>query len=362
MANLPISKDVPNLPDATTSIEMIRHAIDRGVNFLDMGYPFDSERQDHTAGIVSAALKNGYRDRVKIAATLPAHCIHSSGDFDLMLDRQLSRLHIDRLDFCLLGRLNRENWPVLRDRGALIWAEHTIKSGRIGSIGFSFHDHFQILRSILAAFSRWALCQMQFSYMDSAHDPGIGGIKYAAQNGLAVVVTESLRGGRLVRKIPETVASVMGINLNQRQLTGYALRFVWSFPEVSTVVRSMNSISELEETVAIADSAESDSLTIQEELLIGKLRDAYRKLMRIPCTSCRTCMPCPEEIDVPRIFEIYNDAFIYEDPATARSIYRNEHHRLHQCSRCGDCQKRCVKQLDVIEWLGRAHRMLCGST
>jgi len=197
--------------------------------------------------------------------------------------------------------------------------------------------------------------------MDVDHDPGIGGIKYAAEKGLAVVVSESLRGGRLVKDPPDPVARVWREALQKNQLAEWGLRFVWNYPEVSTIVRDMSSIREVAESVAIADGAEPDSLTVQEEVLISRVRDAYRVLRRIPCSSCRPCMPCPEGIDVPRIFELYNDAFIYEDVETARSIYQNELHCADRCNRCRVCEERCVKNLDIVDWLEQARRLLAGS-
>jgi hypothetical protein len=114
----------------------------------------------------------------------------------------------------------------------------------------------------------------------------------------------------------------------------------------------------MEEAVMLAGQADSDSLTIQEEILISRVRDEYLKLRRIPCSSCRPCMPCPEGIDVPRIFELYNDAFIYEDVETARAIYRNELHSVGGCTQCRACEERCVKKLAIIDLLDQVRRLL----
>ena len=120
----------------------------------------------------------------------------------------------------------------------------------------------------------------------------------------------------------------------------------------------MSSLEQVKANTALADSAFADSFTVPEELVISRVRDAYRALKPVPCTACRGCMPCPQDIDVPRIFEIYNDAFMYGDAATARSIYRLERHRLDSCNECGACSNACGKKIPILDWLKKARDLL----
>ena len=345
-----IEEDPPNINEAE-SIKMIRYAIDHGVNYLDLGYPYDMRQHERLTRLISQALQGGYRQKIKVAATLPSLFINSSPDFDRYLNEQLKWLETDRIDFYLLGGLNRETWPRLQGLDVLRWAEGAMVDERIDKLGFSFHDHFQVLRGILDDYDNWALCQFQYSYMDVDHHPGVGGLKYAAEKGLAVVITEPLRGGRLTKEPPESVAKVWASVSPKRTLSEWGLRWVWNHPEVSTVVSDMSTMEQVVENVALADSAEADSLTVQEEVLISQVREAYRKLKPIPCTSCRACMPCPEGIDVPRIFELYNDAIMYGDIETARSIYRMEQHNIDSCTECGVCEDACGKEIAIVDWL-----------
>jgi predicted aldo/keto reductase-like oxidoreductase len=194
--------------------------------------------------------------------------------------------------------------------------------------------------------------------MDVDHDPGVSGIKYAFEKGLAVVITEPLRWGRLTKEPPESVAEVWASSKQRRTLSEWGLRWVWNHPEVSVVVSDMSTMEQVVEDVALADSAEPDSLTVQELVLISRVREAYRKLRPIPCTSCRACMPCLQGIDVPRIFELYNDAIIYNDTKTARSLYCSEQHRADTCTECGACVNACAKKLAVMDWLKAARQLL----
>ncbi len=354
-----IDEDPVNRTEAE-SIQMIRYAIDHGVNYLDSGYPYHMRRHENLTRLISQALQDGYRQKVKVAATLPSFLMNSSLDFDRYLNNQLRWLQIDRIDFYLLGGLNRETWPTLQELGVLHWAEGAMKDGRFDKLGFSFHDDFQVLRDILDAYDKWALCQFHYSYMDVAHHPGIGGLKYAVEKGLAVVITEALRGGRLTKEPPESVAKVWASAKQKRTPAEWGLRWVWNHPEVSVVVSDMSTMEQVAEDVALADSAEPDSLTVQELILISKVREAYRKLRPIPCTACRCCMPCPQGIDVPRIFELYNDAMMYCDIETPRFIYGIEQYDAESCTECGSCVDTCPKKIAMLDYLKAAHQLLAG--
>jgi len=342
------------------SIQMIRYAIDHGVNYLDSGYPSNMRRLERVSRLISQALQDGYRQKVKVAATLPSLFMNSSPDFDRCLNEQLQWLQMDRIDFYLLGGLNRDIWPTLRELGVLRWAEGAMKDGRIDKLGFSFHDDFQVLRDIVDAYDTWALSQFHYSYMDVAHHPGIGGLEYAAEKGLAVVITGPLRGGRLTKEPPESVAKVWASAKQKRTPAEWGLRWVWNHPEISVVVSDMSTMEQVAEDVALADSAEPDSLTVQELILINKVREAYHKLKPIPCTACRSCMPCPQGIDVPRIFELYNDAIMYRDIETPRFIYGIEQHDAGSCTECSSCVDTCPKKIAILDYLKAVHQLLAG--
>ncbi|MFX1402825.1 MAG: aldo/keto reductase [Promethearchaeota archaeon] len=344
----------------TESIKMIRYAIDHGVNYLDSGYPYSARQHERLLGLINKALQDGYRQKVKVAVTLPPCPINTTLELDRYLNKQLRCLNIDRIDVYLLGGLNRDTWATLQELDVLRWAEGAMRDGRIDKLGFSCHDHFQIFKNILDAFDSWTVCQLQYSYMDVDHDPGVSGITYAAEKGLAVVVTEPLRRGRLTKEPPESVAEIWARAPRQYTLTEWGLRWVWNHPEISVVVCDMSTEEQVKKNIVVADSAEPDSLTVHEEVLISRVREAYRTLIPIPCSSCRACMPCPIGIDVPRIFELYNDAIIYSDIETARSIYRLEQHAIDICTECAACAKACAKKIAVLDWLKTANQLLAG--
>jgi predicted aldo/keto reductase-like oxidoreductase len=355
-ARLPLSGSDTAGPDEAESIKLIRYAIDRGINYLDLGCLYDIGRHKHLTRIISRALRGGYRQKTRLTATLPSFLISSPPDFEGYLNKQLEWLGEDGVDFLIFGGLNRESWPRLKALDALGWAEKSMSSGRIGHLGFSFRDHYQALREILADYDNWTLAQFQYSFMDADRQPGVSGLKYAADKGLAVVAAGPLRGGRLAKEPPGPVAKIWANAPEKRPPAEWGLRWVWNHPEIATVVSDMGTTAQVAENAALADLAEPDSLTVAEEVLISRVREAYRRLQPIPCTACRGCMPCPRGIDVPRLFEIYNDAIIYGDIETARVIYRAEKHDIDSCTECGICV--CGREIDIPDWLKKARRLL----
>jgi predicted aldo/keto reductase-like oxidoreductase len=343
--------------DEDKAARMLHYAIDRGVNYLDLPYLYDAGQRKNLGRFIGRALQGSYREKVMLASEMPTAQIKSADDFKRYLDAQLQLLQIDHLDFFLIAGLNRETWPALPARKVLRHAEFAMAAGRLGHLGFSFHDDFQTLKVIIDAYDNWTLSQFQYSFMDIDHHPGISGIKYAAARGLAVVVAEPLKRGRLTRRLPASVASIWK-TLPKYSSAGWAFRWIWNHPEVTTVISDMASPAQVRENIALADQAAADSLTVPEELAINLIRDAYFKLKAIPCTACRGCMPCPMGIDVPRIFELYNDAMMYSDKEIPRSLYRDEGHRLQDCNECGRCLKACGRNIPITTWLKKADRLL----
>lgn len=352
-----ISKN-PTEPEVEQSIGLIQYAINHGISYLDMGYPYQQDKQDSLRKLVKYSLDGEYRENIKIAATLPIDILASSSDVDRFIKEEFEKSGLDKIDHFAIGRLTRDNLPRLSELKVLDLLEKTVSQGLVDHIGFSLHDHFQWLKKVIDQYDNWSFCQFQYSYMDVDHDPGISGIKYAADKGLAVVVTEPLRGGRLTNIRCESVLKLWEQAPQKKSHTEWGLNFAWNDPGVSVVVSSIDSTEQLDHFLSIAESASPDSISIRDELLINRVRDAYHELKEIPCSSCRPCMPCPEEIDVPRIFEIYNDSLIYNDLENAQQIYIDERHNGEDCTECGLCSQRCAKEMDVVGLLSKAVQQL----
>ena len=238
--------------------------------------------------LVGKALKDGYREKVRIATKLPCWLVNSSADFDRLLNEQSKRLQTERIDFYLLHGLNKVEWPKVRNLGVLKWAERAMADGRIGYLGFSFHDNYEVFQEIIDAYDNWTLCQIQYNYMDEELQAGTRGLDYAHKKGLAVVVMEPIRGGRLART-PEIIAKLWADAPVQRTPQEWALRWVWNHPEVTLALSGMSKMEQVVENVAVAEYSTPHNLTADELALIGRVRDAYLSFNPISCTACRYC-------------------------------------------------------------------------
>jgi predicted aldo/keto reductase-like oxidoreductase len=351
-----IGKDASHV-DEPKAIEMIRYAIDHGVNYIDTAYPY---HEKHGEIVVGKALLNGYREKVKLATKLPSWLVENPDDFDRFLDEQLEKLQTDHIDFYLLHALNTTYWPRLRDWEVLNWAEGAIADGRIQYLGFSFHDDFDVFKDIVDAYDRWTFCQIQYNFMDIEYQAGTKGLQYAANKGLAVVIMEPLRGGQLTAKIPKSVAELWGSAIVRRTPADWALQWIWNHPEVSVLLSGMSTMQQVIENLDNADRSGADILSEEELILIDKVLEEYRRLAPLPCTNCKYCMPCPNGVEIAAILEYYNDAIIYDNPRAPRFLYRNlsKDKQANNCVECFECEEKCPQGIPISEYLKEAHAWL----
>ena len=347
--------------DEPQAIRMIRYAIDHGVNYVDTAYGYHNGNSEI---VVGKALKDSYREKVRVATKLPCFEVSSYADFDRLLNEQLKKLQIDKIDFYLLHGLNNIEWPKVRNLGVLKWAEGAMADGRIGYLGFSFHDSYDIFQDIIDTYDNWTFCQIQYNYMDEELQAGTRGLKYAHKKGLAVVVMEPVRGGRLTRT-PEKVAKVWADAPVQRTPQEWALRWVWNHPEVTLALSGMSKIEQVIENIGVAEHSQPHNLTSGELTLIEQVRNTYFSLNPISCTACRYCSPCPNGVDIPRVFDLYNEAMIYNSAPEQRKVYSHpimfrKENRADNCTKCEECVDKCPQKLPIPELLVKAHAFLMG--
>jgi hypothetical protein len=351
---LPVTDSDHSHVDETEVIKMMHYAFDHGVNYVDSAYGY---HRGNSENVIGKALQDGYRSKVKIATKLPCHLVNSTADFDRDLNEQLKRLQTEQIDFYLLHHLNRLVWPKMVKLGILQWADKAIADGRIAYFGFSFHDNYDLCKEIIDAYDNWTVCQIQYNFQ-----AGTKGLKYAHEKGLAVVVMEPLRGGRLTVP-PENIQKIWATAKTQRTPQEWGLRWVWNHPEVSVVLSGMSKMEQVIENVAFAEHSQPYNLTADELKLIERVRDTYRSLGPIDCTGCRYCMPCPNGVDIPRIFGWYNEALVYSSPQRLRMYYKDPNmilqgERVENCIKCEICMEKCPQNLQIPELLESAHTFL----
>jgi predicted aldo/keto reductase-like oxidoreductase len=235
-----------NEPEA---IKMIRYAIDNGVNYVDTAYPY---HQGQSEILVGKALKDGYRGNVRLATKIPSWLVESYDDFDKFLEEQLSKLEIDYIDYYLIHGLYKATWPKIKDLGVFEWAEKAKNEGKIKNLGFSFHDEYELFEKILDDSQHFDFCQIQLNYMDTNYQAGLKGLKLASEKGLAVVIMEPLKGGKLAVTPPQEINEIWAKSEMSRTPAEWALQWLWNLPEVSVVLSGMSEMWHVEENLKYA--------------------------------------------------------------------------------------------------------------
>ena len=342
--------------DEEQAIGMVHHAIAHGINYFDTAYPYHGGKSEPLLG---KAVK-GYREKIMIATKLPLWLVQKEDDFDRYFNEQMERLDTDYLDVYLLHGLNRKLWDRARELRVLHSLERVLADRRVRHVGFSFHDDVRIFKKIVDGYD-WAICQIQYNYFDRDYQAGYEGLGYAASKELGMVIMEPLRGGKLAENIPDQVQKIWDSAEPRRTPVEWALRWVWNHPEVSTVLSGMSSMSQLRENIKIANEAGPPWLSPRDLERIDRVTEVYKKMRVVDCTACSYCMPCPQGVNIPVNFSLYNDTSVFEALGNAAMRYNemlSPEQRASQCTACGECEERCPQHLPIVEALKKVHARL----
>jgi len=348
---LPIIDNDPTKIDEAKAIHLIRHAIDSGVNYIDTAYPYHGTgftQGGESEPFVAKVLKDGYRNKVNIATKLPTWLIKTREDMDRYLNEQLERLETDVIDFYLLHSLNNNVWPKLKEAGFREFLDDAIKDGKIRYAGFSFHEKGELFSEIVDYYD-WSFCQIQYNYLDEEYQAGKAGLEYAAQKGLGVVIMEPLRGGNLTR-IPEEAKAVIDQADVKRTPAEWALRWVWNHPEVSVILSGMNAMDQVTENIRVAKEAQVHSLTEKELATVEAVKNVFKEKVKVNCTACAYCMPCPVGINIPICFSTYNDHWVFGGLPDAKNMYQRWSKMgalASKCVECGKCESHCPQGIEI---------------
>lgn len=352
--------------DEGEAIKMIRYAIDNGVNYVDTAYPYHGGQSEV---IVGKALKDGYREKVHLTTKLPMWSVKKTEDFDIFLNEQIERLQTSP-DIYLFHGLNKERLEKLKNLNLIEKMEQAKAEGKIKYIGFSFHDSYEIFKEIIDLYN-WDCCQIQYNYLDINFQAGTKGLEYARSKGIAVIIMEPIKGGKLA--IPDDkldsrveIKEILEISKVKRSMADWALQFVWNHPEVSVVLSGMSTMQQVVENVDSANKSGIHSLTEDEKNTISKIRTAYDKYSVIPCTNCGYCLPCPNDVSIPFVFRLLNDIAYWGDSGMKRIAYFYNNMAKTQedveerrskgdeisgaatlCIQCGECLEKCPQQIDI---------------
>ena len=345
--------------DVEATEKQIMQAYHAGVNYYDTAYVYTGSE----AALGEILEKNQIRDKVNIATKLPHYRVKSAADMEKMFAEELKRLRTDYVDYYLMHMLNDPNaWKRLLDMGIETWLEEKKKAGQIRQIGFSYHGNSDIFCKVVDCYD-WDFCQIQYNYLDEHSQAGRKGLHYAHSKGLPVIIMEPLRGGRLVNMLPEEAQKIMAQYPVKRTPAQWGLRWLWDQKEVTVVLSGMNSEEMVQENLNTACDVQIGEMGQPEQEMLQQVVKAINAKMKVGCTGCGYCMPCPQGVDIPGTFAAYNRRY-GEGWFSAMKDYfmttalRGKSSAASNCIGCGKCEKHCPQNIPIRQELKNAQKVL----
>ena len=345
-----------NQEKAETELEA---AFKNGVNYFDTAYIYPGSE-----AALGKFLAKGYRDKVFVATKLPYKLCRTLEDVEKIFNEQKTRLQTSYLDYYLIHMLSdTDAWEKLKSAGIETWIAEKKASKEIRNIGFSYHGGTDGFKRLVDCYD-WDFCQIQLNYLDDVSQAGIAGLKYAAEKNLPVIIMEPLRGGRLCKLAKHEEELFAAVNPD-RKAADWGLRWLWNMPEVTCVLSGMNDVEQIRENTETAETALPGLLTDEETAVYSRVKETIMNGMRVPCTGCGYCMPCPAGVDIPSCFAAYNTRAVEgflpgmmayvtctsmkEKPASASA-----------CIGCGRCEKKCPQGLLIRDFLDETKAVMEG--
>ena len=347
---LPADKD-GNI-DEKECIDLIRHCIDNGINYIDTGYTYHGGKSET---VIGKALKDGYREKVLIADKMPIWLVKTEEDLEKYFNEQLERLDVDCIDMYLDHNIVDENWKITKDCNMFGFLDRKKAEGKIKHAGFSFHGDYELFKEVVDAYP-WEFCQIQLNYTDRDQQATLKGLEYAREKGLDVIIMEPLKGGNLTDKIPPSVQEIWdravseGIAPKERTPAEWAFKWVASQPGVSLILSGMGSYSQIDENIAVFSREDLTQLSDAESAIIDEVTAEYKRKIKYGCTGCNYCTPCPEKIDIPGVIENLNIWYAFEKNPDSKDTYVNYADKHgSDCIHCKACEEKCPQGLPISD-------------
>ena len=344
-----------NVIDLEKAQKELAHAIENGVNYFDTAYIYPGSE----AAIGEIFHRLNCREKIYIATKLPHYLIKSMDGIEKIFREELKRLQTDYVDYYLMHMLtDTDTWEKLKALGIEDWIREKKESGQIRNIGFSYHGHTDMFCKLIDVYD-WDFTQIQYNYMDEHSQAGRKGLHYAAAKNIPVIIMEPLRGGKLVNLLPEKAKKMIAEHERGYSAAEWAFRWLYDQPEVTCVLSGMNSMEMLKENLRIANETQIGAFTESDFALIDQVKAEIESTVKVGCTGCGYCMPCPKGIDIPETFRCYNNYYAEGKRVAIKeymqcTLFRKNHSNASNCVECGLCEKHCPQHIEIRKELKNA--------
>ncbi|MBQ8187647.1 MAG: aldo/keto reductase [Clostridia bacterium] len=349
-------QDEKNFVDQDKVDEMIAYAYENGVNYFDTAPHYCNSNSEAALG---HAVKN-FRAKILISTKCPMDKGMGQDGYRRHLERSLTRLGTDHIDFYHFWGINRGTYDNLILAENLLEAARKAKEeGLIRHISFSFHDHPSAIRYIVDTSEERGvkmesmLCQ--YNLLDRSNEEMI---KYVNEKGLGTVAMGPVGGGRLAAPT-DLYAKLTG----KPSISTYELAFKFCLgnPSLNCALSGMQNLDMVQKNVKV--SSDDTAFSAEEWEQLGAAMEEIKKFSELYCTGCKYCQPCPVEINIPRIFEIWTYYNVYGLKDHAKNMMKDYLHHggktFADCKKCGICEQKCPQHLAIRENLEKVCKILC---